>query len=99
MTPLVTIEAVQRQLRVGSEVAYDELAELASAATALILNYIAGGNADADAYKWTEATAPADVKKAILVVCMNLYDMQPGVDVLSPTVKEMVLRHRIWGAA
>ena len=99
MTPLVTVEAVQRQLRVGCEVSYDELNDLAGSATALVLNYIAGGNTASPAYAWTVSDVPADVKKAILVVCMNLYDMQPGVDVLSPTVKEMLVRHRIWGVA
>jgi hypothetical protein len=76
MNDLITLDQAKAQLRIDDTEADAELAEMVTAASAVVVGYIGGLVAPT----YTAETVPAPVRTAVLLVLSSLYQDREGME-------------------
>jgi hypothetical protein len=76
MNDLITLAQAKAQLRIDDTESDTELAEMVTAASAVVVGYIGGTGAPA----YTVDTVPAAVRTAVLLVLSSLYQDREGME-------------------
>jgi hypothetical protein len=89
MAALVTLAEAKAHLRVLANDQDTDITMKALAASDIVIDYI-----KRPAHGWTDTTAPALVKAAILLVLGALFEDREGGDPISDAVKSLLHRYR-----
>ncbi|MCA8314738.1 head-tail connector protein [Burkholderia multivorans] len=91
MSDLITLAQAKAQLRITDSDSDAELADLVTAASAIVVNYLKTDTAAS----YTVDTVPAHVRTAVLLVLGSLYEDREGAnDPIGPAVQSLLMRDR-----
>lgn len=86
---LITLSEAKRHLRILSDDQDQDIAAKALAASQIVVDYI-----DRADIEWTEATVPASVKAAVLLVLGALFEDREGGDPIGRAVTSLLMHYR-----
>lgn len=90
MVALATVEEAKTRTRIDDEAEDDEVEAIVDQATAIVVKHLKKPD-----HGWTPETVPADIKAAVLVVSVRIYDDPQGDELwLNQTVRDLLNGHR-----